>query len=274
MRFSQRIGITPREKPFQIDSMDEHLRNGLWNAVYVRCLQQLVGADLQRFYSRCWHEFFKLPLDEPDRLDAWDTIREWFFASKWYEVYDFLEFASASLRDHEAKPFREMCNEVLKRENSAYRFVDTLVRRITSEAEIQAVEEAIAESSSLAGVHAHLKQALALLSDRKNPDYRNSIKESISAAESVCKVITGDDKATLGAALKEIDKRISIHGALKEAFSKLYGWTSDEGGIRHALMEEENVSFSDAKFMLVACSAFVHYLLGKASDSGTPLGSP
>ncbi|MEM9817769.1 MAG: hypothetical protein AAF827_15380 [Cyanobacteria bacterium P01_D01_bin.6] len=46
------------------------------------------------------------------------------------------------------------------------------------------------------------------------------------------KAITGSDKATLGAALRLLD--IDLHPALRSAFSSLYGYTSDTGGIRHA----------------------------------------
>lgn len=52
-----------------------------------------------------------------------------------------------------------------------------------------------------------------------------------------------------------------MHPALNGAFQKLYGYTSDAGGIiRHALLEEDSLDFKDAKFMLVSCSAFVTYL--------------
>ncbi len=78
-------------------------------------------------------------------------------------------------------------------------------------------------------------------------------------------MITGDSKATLGQALKIIENKINIHPALKIAFDKLYGYTSDEDGIRHCLMDESNLDFEDAKFMLVSCSAFINYLKEKAS---------
>ncbi len=48
----------------------------------------------------------------------------------------------------------------------------------------------------------------------------------------------------------------------------MYGWTSDDGGIRHALMEGDTPpTFADAKFMLVACSALVNYLTTKAAEN-------
>ena len=110
----------------------------------------------------------------------------------------------------------------------------------------------------------HLNQSLTLLSDRQNPDYRNSIKESISAVESICKIITQDDKATLGKALKIIEDKHGLHAALKGSLSQLYGYTSDADGIRHAMSGESNLSYIDAKFMLVACTNFINYLIEKA----------
>ncbi|HAH4962918.1 TPA: hypothetical protein HH430_004721, partial [Escherichia coli] len=91
--------------------------------------------------------------------------------------------------------------------------------------------------------------------------------ESISAIESLCRKITGNDKGTLGACLKAIEEKGYIHSAMKGAFSQLYGYTSDQGGIRHALTEEDvNPTLAEAKFMLVTCSAFSNYLLSKISD--------
>ena len=64
-------------------------------------------------------------------------------------------------------------------------------------------------------------------------------------------------------AVKVLSKRGDLHGSLGGAIKKLYGYTSDEGGIRHAIFDEENVGFAEAKFMLVVCSAFVNFVLDK-----------
>jgi hypothetical protein len=109
-------------------------------------------------------------------------------------------------------------------------------------------------------------QAIRLYSDRKNPDYRNSIKESISAVEAAVKIITEDEKATLGQALTIVQQKHNLHAALKEALSRLYGYTSDEEGIRHAILEGPKVNEADARFMLVICSAFANYLVQLAGN--------
>jgi hypothetical protein len=140
--------------------------------------------------------------------------------------------------------------------------VDGLFTDITDNQEIEMIEEALS-SNDFPSVSTHLKRALELLSDRKKPDYRNSIKESISAVESIAQIITGNSKATLGDALKTLEKSIKLHTALKDGFTKIYGYTSDEGGIRHAMLEEPNLSIEDAKYFLLTCTSFINYLKSK-----------
>ena len=109
---------------------------------------------------------------------------------------------------------------------------------------------------------------MARLSDRKSPDYRNSIKESISAVEGMCALITRQERSDLNAALRELERHVGLHGALKAAFNSLYGFSSDSNGIRHALLDEAKLTFDDAKFMLVTCSAFVNYLKALMAQAG------
>ena len=162
-----------------------------------------------------------------------------------------------------------MCNVFLEKENSAYRFVGNEIVEITSDVEIKAVEDAL--SSGVPAVQKHLQTALSLLSDRKNPDYRNSIKESISAVEAVCRLLSGDSKATLGSALKQVSAKAPLHPAFEKGLLELYGFTSDEHGIRHSLLEKSHLHYSDAKFMLVLASGFCSFLLGKCAENGIKL---
>jgi hypothetical protein len=64
--------------------------------------------------------------------------------------------------------------------------------------------------------------------------------------------------------------KIKIHRALKHGFGNIYGYTSDEKGIRHPLLDDEkaNVDEADALFMIGACAAFVSYLINKARSAG------
>lgn len=284
MSFSQRHGFKPLKTVIQIESMDTDLRNGLWNVSYDCMGRQLMlsitvengnfldpNAGL-RLIRLLWRDHFKLTVD--DTPSGWPeahyAIREYFFSRNWNEVYDFLEFLVEVLGD---QGFVDDCNVVLKRELSGYRFVGNLITPITSEAEISAIEEARRNTEPIPSVLKHLDQALAHFADRKAPDYRNSIKESISAVEGICRLIAGNSNASLGQALMVVDKKVSLHSSLKGAFEKLYGYTSNAQGIRHALMDEPNLDLEDAKFMLVACSGFINYLIVKASKARIGLGT-
>ena len=158
---------------------------------------------------------------------------------------------------------QDQLNELFEIECVGYRFVGDKIVAITDKNEINEIEQAC--NVPYNGCKAHIEKAVCFLADREHKDYKNCIKESISAVESVCKIIVGDEKATLGEAIKKLkEKGIKFHQALEKSFSMLFGYTSDEGGIRHAegLFVSE-VSFEEAKFMLVSCSAFVNYLIAE-----------
>lgn len=158
-------------------------------------------------------------------------------------------------------------NKDFKRLNYGYQIVNGLVTEITNEQEIQSIEQALAENTD--NVRMHLSEALAHYSDREEPDYRASIKESISAVEALCNDLTGVN--TLSKALRELPKvGINIQPQLFSAFNSLYGGyaSSDQTGIRHGAKEgaEEFLPTSDeAYFMLISCSAFINYLKRKSA---------
>lgn len=160
-------------------------------------------------------------------------------------------------------------NSILEQEKSGYRLIDGLISPIVSDVEMMSIEEA--SNTKFHPVNIHLQKALQLYSDRENPDYENSIKESISAVEAMCCIITGmtGASATLGVALKKLeDSGVAIHGAMRSAFSQLYGYASDSDGIRHGGIDFKNAPSEDAKYMLVSCSAFINYLIEKYSKIG------
>jgi hypothetical protein len=279
MKFSQRFGYTPIKSAIQLESIDEELRNALWSVVqlyywdYVKSdndilhpRRRLSAYGNERFYQLCqqlWLNFFKVPLDTlPDQWDLiYSRLREFFFSCKWYEVYDFIEFLALTYPDEDRNTrFAENTNIFLEREVSAYRFVEGRIVQITAQEEIEAIGNAA--TAERGPVREHLDRAVQLLADRRAPDYRNSIKEAISAVEALVKSQGGADKGTLGDLLKRLARKHSLHPALEGAFTKMYGYTSDAKGIRHALMNDERVTFEEAKFMLVACSAFINYVRG------------
>ncbi len=210
---------------------------------------------------------YEFPKNEIFKRKNAEALQRFVLESKeWYTIFDFVErYLAVSDENTYAKMANEF-NHILEDEVSAYRILDRFVVPITNKAELATIEEA--KSTPYDSVRTHVSKALALYADRKAPDYENSIKESISAVEAMCCIITGltGAQATLGAAIKKLkDNGVHIHRAMETAFSSLYGYTSDENGIRHGGIDFTNAPAEDAKYMLISCSAFVNYLMEKWS---------
>ena len=277
MLFSDEHGITEKKSTIQIDSMDDDLRNSLWNVINGNILfnTNTFGEYLFDYplYSELWKGFFKKPMDDLDGSDEAINgfIKSWFFIAEWYEVYNFIQFVvNINGGENISNGITSSFNEILEREVSGFRFVRNKLVNITNEHEINEIQTAASGCSNnrLNTVKSHIDSAVSKYADRENPDYRNSIKESISAVESLVKIITSDTKGTLGKALKKLDSKIGVNTALINGFSSIYGYTSNADGIRHALTEDSNVSAEDARFMLVSCSAFINYLIEKSTKAG------
>ena len=191
--------------------------------------------------------------------------------NEWFLKLNYIEFIIKFIYKQDKPSFTRvsynlvtLLNTEFERLNFAYRIVEQEIVEITSEQEIKTIESAI--NNSPLNIQMHLNSALEKYAQRPNGDYRNSIKESISAVEAFCRDKTGE--STLGKALSNLEKKnIIIPQSLSSAFLKLYEYTNHaDTGIRHVLMDD-NGSYTptadEALFMLVSCSAFINYLSKK-----------
>lgn len=272
--FSQRKGFKPIRETVQFEKMDEPLRNVIWNCFHTHVIQRrgfldvarnsftLSYGEIHQFADSFWSQFLKKPIDSrpQNQDDIYNELRHGFFRFDWYEVYDFVEFVVSNVS--ETTNFQHTLNFALETEMAAYRMAHGKIVEITNPTELNAVDVALSQSD-FPGASQHLKRVLELVSDKHKPDARNSIKESISAVESAAKTIAQTPKATLEDAIKVLERNGNLHPSLKAGLSKLYGYTSDEGGIRHAMLDESNLTKADALFFLVTCSAFINYLKSK-----------
>ncbi len=231
--------------------------NFFWKEAYTNSSLKSIKND---FITLFWINILKVPVDtiptyDNDRLKI---IRKEFLESEWYKAFDIIEIIFSTLnrpsvRNHKIE-LQKLINQVLEKEKVGYRIINDIVVLIVDNTELEAIDSALEKAADPA--KEHLIQALKLLSDRKSPDYRNSIKECILAIEAIVKVKFQSDKGTLG----QLIKKLNLHPALEDVLSKLYGYTSDAGGIRHAKLHIENPDFNDAKFFLVITSAFINYI--------------
>lgn len=252
------------------------LRNSLWNIInkLFKNKTSKEPYDDSRWtkpYNEiavdCFEKFFKLIIDEISSQadEQIKLIKKEFLKMESSRIYEFLEFLANDFDKYKIEiNFRKDCDKVLNRENSGYLFVGKKITKISSKSEIQSLEDA--QKTPYKIVNQHIEAALGYLSDESTDDYRNSIKESISAVEALVGIIQEDPKKTLSELLKQ--KKLNIHPALRTGLLKIYSYTSDADGIRHALTEDsQKLTHSDALFMAVVCSAFVNYIMQKQANT-------
>lgn len=229
--------------------------------IETRILDSVFSDDLENYFDNIWE----------------NTIK----TGTYHDVLTIIEYILKLLVDifHERVPLsrfseekqefityyyneRKDMNSLFEKECVGYRFIGEYIVPITDEREKQAIEEALV--SEFDGCKIHIDKAVGFLADRETKDYKNCIKESICAVESICKVIVKKESATLGDALGILSKKNGLNPQLKAGFEKLYSYTNDQGGIRHSDgLFESNVTFEEAKYMLVSCCAFVNYLIAE-----------
>lgn len=283
MYFSERYGYKEISEKLNWENMTDRLRNRLWSTIYPLLDQEIInaGAGLVTISDKLkalWKDFLAKPIDFIEtkanpyyqeqlydlslkQIIPATMIKEDFFNFRWFEVYDLVEFLYKKFLDEGKKRnYTEEVNRILLEEKAPYRFVSNLITPITDKEEIEELVKALNfPQDKYKPAKEHLEKSLSLLSDRENPDYANSIKESISALESLVQILLGE-KGTLG----DLIKKLNVHSALKQGFSNIYGWTSDEGGIRHGKTGEPlEPGLAEARYMLITSSAFINYLIAK-----------
>jgi hypothetical protein len=260
--------------------MPNTLRDGLWDLSRIYFIKDIAerdiierivgyGSGFDRISRAIWFSFFKESVDDRPRNpeSALQILRSRFKEFPFFKVYEFIEFlANTSPGSSISDEFTSSCNMLFERERAAFRFADTILIRISDEAERKEIEDAILQDHSV-GVRSHIQRAAQLYSHLPNPDYRNSIKESVSAIESAVSFVTGQKPGGIAKPLRSAIAEFNIHPALRDGFEKLYAYTSDAEGIRHALLDEPSLTQADARYMLISCSAFANYLLAKKAEN-------
>ncbi len=109
--------------------MDDALRNGLWNVLTELFLPDKADylsdmPNLKLIVISVWTEFYKQPRDT---INSWwpnarKEIRDNFFACKWFDVFELIEFCVGTF-SRQAPHAEAAFNRVLGRENSGYRIV-------------------------------------------------------------------------------------------------------------------------------------------------------
>ena len=273
-KYCERYVRMKKTNPDIAERMSNDAETVLYNTLYTyKEKNEEVFAKLDKI---AWTKFFNYRIDEYEKLKAnygYYLLDEGLFGRGnciyKFAVIDFLLHEIENLRVAEGKDISSFAQELnieFERVNFGYRIINNHVTPIIDQEEIGEIEDAAKCVTD--NVREHLDRALQYLSDKRKPDYRNSVKESISAVEAFCYMYT--KKTILTDSLKALDKKNILHPNLKVAFESLYYYASAKNtGSRHGWSVEDDTyvpTYYEAKFMLASCTAFINYLKGKFSD--------
>ncbi len=279
--FAERMGHRAARTVVQTDGLDEETRIGLWNVL--AGLREVFGEAWRRnndrtedeFLKRLWLWHFKQALDEqPQDHRLWQRLKELLLTGHWIDVLDLLEASVRHLQRSQTTFLHSATDEYSRALNDRFemflvgsRLINGEITPVDSTFEALSIDKGLEASSTVSGSRHHLERAIELLADRAAPDYPNSMKESVSAVEALVKKLTGE--GTLGAGVGKLEAAgVRVHPALKKAWTQLYGWTSDEAGVRHGSITAAEADQATAKYLLVVSSAFVSYLTEQGRRSG------
>ena len=268
--FSERKGLKNFSDIIQKEDLNIRTRNQIYSLIietlnYIESRNYKGKEYKEEIVNGIYVDLFSCAIDEvPIMYHALSTIKSVICKQTYSDVYTFIEGFIKILDDlgkrttdtifYTKNLFIKNMNNIFLEENVDYRIVGEIITDVTTNEQIKSINETINNKYDV--VSKHYQNALRLLYDGK--DYSNSVKESISSVEAMCQIIDGSKK-TLGAIIKKLN--IEIHPALENAYTILYGYTSDENGTRHANgIGEKNATFEEVRYMLVSCSAFVNYL--------------
>ena len=274
--FSQTYGYEEVPAPLKLEELSTEARTSIWNLFYLSLDKSSVSGVMgERWIGDPWRQVFqtvhvsldRLPIDDLDmRFETFRaSLRRRIATQPFHRVFDLLEFVVR----HRQCPhwFVRAMEGVFEDCRLAYALdlgpPPTIIPAVTPE-EGAAVVESLRglQQAGLGGSASHLRNASSCIN---KGDWAGSVRESIHAVESVAGRLDPDGDRTLGSALNVIERRGALHPALKKAFVKLYGYSSNEQGIRHALIDkpEATVGKDEAVFMLGACASFASYLWRK-----------
>ena len=264
--FEQAEGLEPLPSQLKLKELSPIIKARLWAPIYAKieaCKTQYGNlTDPMKTMGRLYAvERLNMLMDEWDGKASTLTLywkRHFLSQASYADTLGFIEWYARHMDDISIERF---IDNVLTHERAAYRFVDRSIVALASPEEGATVLQALKATANagLSGARSHLLNASSNLTAGR---YADSVRESIHAVEAVLFNKTGIT-GSFTSALKEYGKSHPMHAAFSEALVKLYGYTSNEQGVRHSLFDkgDADVSEKDALFMFGVCAAFVTYLL-------------
>jgi hypothetical protein len=190
----------------------------------------------------------------------------------WYSVYDICEAAYRNILQggfgvgrirlelNPAEEYPRRLNELFDEFGIGWQMVDgQIVMRGPQEFE-HAVNQAV-EQIQQAGHRTpkqELEEARRDLSRRPEPDITGTVQHCIAALECTARIISGDERATLGAIIEGHAAEMGIPRPLDTAIQQMWGYACEMA--RH-LREGRVLTRDEAELILTISSGLISYLL-------------
>jgi hypothetical protein len=272
LTFEQAEGLEPLPRQLKLREITPALRSRLWAVLH----QSLYDSASGGYLGADWYEILRAYAVEREygMIDEVSNFRELgvgkvklIVAKGGYAKV--LGFVQHVLR-HPDCPIglADEIDAVLSQTQAAYRIADgDTVFPVADVADAASAARAFSDLSrgEFGGARHHLRLAAECLTAGR---FADSIRESVHAVEAVARAME-PSASTLDPALTKLANAGHVHPALKSGFSKLYGYASDEEGIRHPLIDgpTAKVDEADALYMFGACAAFVSYLIRRGAEA-------
>ncbi|OWS75225.1 hypothetical protein CBW22_13215 [Pantoea sp. VS1] len=293
MKFSHRHGYDPEfvNKTFR-DDAPRWVRKQYFKDILERLVCDAMSQASQNKPIPVYdliNEILVMVDEEPDdyylsHTPAIEVLRNLVMNIPWYRFYDTVETVAERIieiddddnftqsRKNESFSFsayRQRVNELFSEYNIDWKMNESGQLELPLppflEEKVKSTEERLADEFRPARAHFAKARAFALGSHR---DAENSIKESISAIESICKTFY-PEASTLGDALKIMKKDGSVSRMLIDVIEKFYAYANAEPAVRHGSNKDSAVLEHDAELALHFSAAFIRTLIVRRKDTNS-----
>lgn len=294
MKFSYRHGYDPEFVNKSVrDEAPKWIRKLYFSKILERLLYDGMSSNSDKkpipIYDLI-NDILAMDDEEPDEYylshtPAADVLRNLVMGISWYRFYDTVETVAEKLiiEDDDdnfawGKPknesfsfsaYRQRVNELFSEYKVDWKMTPAGLLEsplpLFLEEKIKDTEEKLADRYKPARAHYAKARAFALGSHR---DAENSVKESISAIESVCRTFY-PGAATLGDALKMMKKDGSVSPMLITVIDKFYAYANAEPAVRHGSDRASSVLEYDAELALHFAAAFIRTLIVRKEEKTT-----
>jgi hypothetical protein len=284
MKFSSRLKASEGSRDLIFDDAPKPTRVGFYKGVLHHFI--ISSGRIPRPEPLDCHElhekFCALIRDESDPWDysqesTWDGLTYHLKEIGWMEFFDFIELAGKELilkgddpfqaETYSFESYRSKVNALFEEDLIGWRLDNSseLTRNIpqTLTSRVESTKNLI--DNSFEPAREHYKKAVQYL--YQHPiDPANSIKEIVSALESIGKILY-PGTSTLGDVIKRIKKSDTHPKLLLDAYEKFYAYANATPSIRHGHTEVVNVTIHEAELLLHSGIALIRYLVDTSDNS-------